>query len=62
MNYDFSNPDKVMVGTRGVVGNRLFILQARQGRRLVVVKCEKQQLSALAEWIAIALLDLLRAQ
>ena len=40
-----------MVGVRGDVGSRLFLLQARQGRRLVIVKCEKLQLSALAEWL-----------
>ena len=52
MNYVFANPDKVMVGVRGEVGNRLFLLQVREGRRLVIVKCEKQQLAALAEWLA----------
>lgn len=52
MNYVFANPDKVMVGVRGEVGNRLFLLQVREGRRLVIVKCEKLQLAALAEWIA----------
>jgi len=52
MNYVFANPDKVMVGVRGEVGQRLFLLQAREGRRLVIVKCEKQQLAALAEWLA----------
>jgi uncharacterized repeat protein (TIGR03847 family) len=51
MNYEFTNPDKVMVGVRGEVGNRLFLLQVREGRRLVIVKCEKIQLAALAEWI-----------
>jgi uncharacterized repeat protein (TIGR03847 family) len=51
VNYVFHNPDKVMVGVRGEVGNRLFLLQAREGRRLVIVKCEKLQLSALAEWL-----------
>jgi uncharacterized repeat protein (TIGR03847 family) len=52
VNYVFDKPDKVMVGVRGEVGNRLFLLQAREGRRLVIVKCEKVQLSALAEWLA----------
>ena len=52
MNYVFDAPDKVMVGVRGEVGNRLFLLQARQGRRLVIVKCEKLQLSALADWLS----------
>ncbi len=51
MNYVFASPDRVMVGVRGEVGNRLFLLQAREGRRLVIVKCEKQQLAALAEWL-----------
>lgn len=51
MNYEFSNPDKIMVGVRGEVGNRLFLFQVREGRRLVIVKCEKIQLAALAEWI-----------
>ena len=49
--YEFFNPDRVMVGTRGDVGQRLFLLQAREGRRLVIVKFEKQQLAAIAEWI-----------
>jgi uncharacterized repeat protein (TIGR03847 family) len=52
VNYVFADPDKVMVGVRGEVGSRLFLLQARQGRRLVIVKCEKLQLSALAEWLS----------
>jgi hypothetical protein len=52
VNFVFDKPDKVMVGVRGEVGNRLFLLQVREGRRLVVVKCEKIQLSALAEWLA----------
>jgi hypothetical protein len=51
VNYVFANPDKVMVGVRGEVGNRLFLLQVREGRRLVIIKCEKAQLSALAEWL-----------
>ncbi|OYV23645.1 MAG: hypothetical protein B7W95_01305 [Acidimicrobiales bacterium 20-64-4] len=52
MKYEFDAPDKVMVGVRGEVGNRLFLLQARQGRRLVILKCEKVQLAALAQWIS----------
>ena len=58
MNYLFDVPDKIMVGVRGEVGQRLFLLQARQGRRLVIVKCEKVQLGALAEWLGQVLLDL----
>ncbi len=62
MNYVFSNPLKVMVGVRGEVGNRLFLLQVREGRRLVILKCEKIQLGALAEWIAQAISDLGRPE
>ena len=58
MNYVFSAPDRVMVGTRGEVGARLFLLQAREGRRLVVVKCEKQQLAALAQWLGVAITEM----
>lgn len=58
MNYVFSAPDRVMVGTRGEVGARLFLLQAREGRRLVVVKCEKQQLAALAQWLTVAISEM----
>jgi uncharacterized repeat protein (TIGR03847 family) len=54
----FDAPDKVMVGTRGEVGSRLFLIQARQGRRLIVVKAEKVQLAALADWLAGASLEL----
>ena len=58
MNYVFSSPDRMMVGTRGEVGARLFLLQAREGRRLVVVKCEKQQLAALAQWLGVAITEM----
>ena len=58
MNYVFSSPERVMVGTRGEVGARLFLLQAREGRRLVVVKCEKQQLAALAQWLGVAITEM----
>ncbi|MFY9783742.1 MAG: DUF3090 family protein [Acidimicrobiales bacterium] len=58
MNYDFPQPDKIMVGVLGEVGNRLFLFQVREGRRLVIVKCEKIQLAALAEWIGQVVLEL----
>jgi len=58
VNYIYDQPDKVMVGTRGEVGNRLFLLQVREGRRLTIAKCEKVQLSALAEWIGSVIAEL----
>jgi uncharacterized repeat protein (TIGR03847 family) len=45
-------PDRVMVGTIGDVGERLFLVQVREGRRLVVVKVEKDQVAILASWLA----------
>jgi uncharacterized repeat protein (TIGR03847 family) len=62
VNYVLANPLKVMVGVRGEVGNRLFLLQVREGRRLVIVKCEKIQLGALAEWISQVISDLGRPE
>lgn len=56
----FDALDRVAVGTRGPVGQRLFLLQARQGRQFVVVKCEKLQLAALAGWLGVALAELER--
>ncbi len=47
-----------MVGTRGEVGSRLFLLQARQERRLIVIKVEKTQLAALAQWLSGVALEL----
>jgi uncharacterized repeat protein (TIGR03847 family) len=52
VNFHFAAPDKVMVGALGEVGERLFLFQVREGRRLAIIKCEKQQLAALATWIA----------
>ena len=52
MIHRMEHPDRVMVGTIGEVGERLFLLQAREGRRLVVVKVEKDQVAILASWLA----------
>lgn len=46
------SPDRVTVGTIGGVGERLFLIQAREGRRIVVVKVEKDQIAILASWLA----------
>ena len=52
MNYVFNAPDKIMVGTRGEVGKRLFLLQCRQERRLLILKLEKMQVTQMAQWLA----------
>ena len=50
--YDLSNPDRITVGTVGPVGDRLFLLQCRQGPTLLTLKIEKQQVSVVAEYLA----------
>jgi uncharacterized repeat protein (TIGR03847 family) len=47
--YLFDTPDRFIVGTVGVPGNRTFYLQARDGVRVVSVSLEKLQVAALAE-------------
>lgn len=52
MIHRLEHPDRVAVGTIGEVGQRLFLVQAREGRRIVVVKVEKDQIAILASWLA----------
>jgi uncharacterized repeat protein (TIGR03847 family) len=58
--YDLDSPDRVTVGTVGPVGERLFVLQVREGRRLVTMKLEKIQLSALCRRLGRLLRELPR--
>jgi uncharacterized repeat protein (TIGR03847 family) len=46
------HPERFAIGTIGDVGQRLFLVQAREGRRVVVVKVEKDQIAILAGWLA----------
>jgi uncharacterized repeat protein (TIGR03847 family) len=50
--YDLSSPDRITVGTVGPVGDRLFLLQFRQGPVLLTLKIEKQQVAVLADYLA----------
>ena len=50
--YDLSSPDRITVGTVGPVGDRLFLLQFRQGTVLLTLKIEKQQVAVLADYLA----------
>ncbi|WP_426244517.1 DUF3090 domain-containing protein [Nocardioides sp. LHG3406-4] len=47
--HSFDPPDRFVVGTVGLPGQRTFFLQARTGPRLVTVALEKQQVAALVE-------------
>lgn len=47
--FEFDPPERFVAGTVGPPGQRTFFLQARSGRRLVSVSCEKEQLGILAD-------------
>jgi uncharacterized repeat protein (TIGR03847 family) len=49
--YDLE-PERLTVGTIGPVGQRLFMIQARQGATLLTLKVEKQQVAALSDLLA----------
>ncbi len=50
--YDLSAPDRITVGAVGPVGERLFLLQCRQGPTLLTLKIEKQQVAVVADYLA----------
>lgn len=49
--HEFAWPDRVVIGTIGVPGQRTFYLQVRTGKQLVSIALEKQQSAQLAEKI-----------
>lgn len=48
--FDLPSPDVFTTGTQGPPGQRVFYLQARDDQLVVSVRCEKQQVSALADY------------
>ena len=50
--FDFEAPDFFTTGTMGVPGRRTFYLQAREAGSVVTLKLEKEQIRALAEYLA----------
>jgi uncharacterized repeat protein (TIGR03847 family) len=48
--FDLPSPDVFTAGTVGPPGQRVFYLQARDGDLVVTVRCEKQQVAALADY------------
>jgi uncharacterized repeat protein (TIGR03847 family) len=48
--YDLPAPEVFTAGTVGPPGQRVFYFQARDGDTLVTLRCEKQQVAALAEY------------
>jgi uncharacterized repeat protein (TIGR03847 family) len=59
--HSFDPPERFVAGTVGTPGERTFFLQAREGRRLVSVALEKQQVVALAERLDQLLDELMRS-
>lgn len=56
--HDFEAVDRFTAGTVGEPGSRTFLLQAQAEGTVVTVKCEKQQVAALAEYLQGVLADL----
>lgn len=56
--FDMIDVDRLTVGTVGPVGQRMFLLQAKAGPEVVTVKLEKQQVSALSQYLGQVLADL----
>jgi len=50
--FQLGDPDHFTAGAVGRPGARVFYLQARERRSLVTLKCEKEQVSALAEYLS----------
>jgi len=56
--FDLPSPDVFTTGTVGPPGQRVFYLQVRDDTLTVTVRCEKQQVAALAEYCDGLLSDL----
>ena len=56
--FELPDPTKFTAGTVGEPGQRVFFLQAAAEGQVVSLKCEKQQVGALAEHLAGLLADL----
>jgi uncharacterized repeat protein (TIGR03847 family) len=50
--FQLDAPEHFTAGAIGPAGKRVFYLQAREGRALVTLKCEKEQVAALGEYLA----------
>jgi uncharacterized repeat protein (TIGR03847 family) len=50
--HDLEAPEDFTVGAIGPVGERVFLMQCRQGSELLTLKVEKQQVAVLASYLA----------
>ena len=49
--YEFPHPDRVVVGALGPVGERIFVIQIRQGEHLVAVNVRREAALSIARRI-----------
>lgn len=56
--YEFDEVDMFAAAAIGEPGQRVFYLQARSGAQRVSVRCEKQQVSAISQYLRRVLSDL----
>ena len=56
--YEFDEVDTFTAAAIGEPGSRVFYLHARAGQQRVTVKCEKQQVTAIAQYLRRVLSDL----
>ena len=49
--FDLPSPDAFTAGTVGPAGQRVFYLQVRDADLVVTLRCEKQQVAALADYL-----------
>jgi len=50
--FDLEAPDHFIAGAMGPSGQRVFYLQAAQSHTLVTLKCEKEQVRGLGQYLA----------
>ncbi len=49
--FEFEEVDTFVAAAIGEPGSRVFYLHARAGQQRVTVKCEKQQVTAIAQYL-----------
>jgi uncharacterized repeat protein (TIGR03847 family) len=59
--FELDNPDQFTAGAVGEPGQRVFYMQGRQHGQVYTLKCEKEQVRALGEYLATLLASLATA-
>jgi uncharacterized repeat protein (TIGR03847 family) len=56
--FELRQPSRITFGALGPVGQRVFVLQAREGSQLITVKLEKQHVAAISRHLGQLIQDL----